>query len=40
MSYTTAAGLNQAQQNMQACLDEAKQADEKQTQIAKTILAA
>lgn len=40
LSYTTAAGLNQAQQNMQACLDEAKQADEKQTQIAKTILAA
>jgi len=39
-SYAAAAGLNQAQQEMQACLDEAKQADEKHTQIAKSILAA
>ena len=40
VSYAAAAGLDQAQQEMQACLDEAKQADEKQTQIAKSILSA
>ncbi|RYE36582.1 MAG: DUF892 family protein [Sphingobacteriaceae bacterium] len=40
VSYAAAAGLNQAQQEMQACLDEAKKADEKHTQIAKSILAA
>lgn len=40
VSYAAAAGLNQAQQDMQACLDEAKKADEKHTQIAKSILAA
>ena len=38
VSYAAAAGLNQAQQEMQACLDEAKKADEKHTQIAKSIL--
>ncbi|RYY05758.1 MAG: DUF892 family protein [Sphingobacteriaceae bacterium] len=40
VSYAEAAGLTQAQQEMQACLDEAKKADEKHTQIAKSILAA
>ncbi|MGI4021696.1 MAG: DUF892 family protein [Janthinobacterium lividum] len=39
-SYAAATGLDKAQQEMQACLDEAKQADEKFTQIAKSILAA
>ncbi len=39
LSYASKAGLSQAQQEMQACLDEAKQADEKYTQIAKNILA-
>ncbi len=39
LSYTTAVGLSQAQQEMQVCLNEAKQADEKLTQIAKNILA-
>jgi ferritin-like metal-binding protein YciE len=39
-SYAAAAGLTQAQQEMQDCLNEAKQADEKHTQIAKSILAA
>lgn len=39
-SYAGAAGLTQAQQAMQACLEEAKKADEKHTQIAKSILAA
>ncbi|WP_299291833.1 DUF892 family protein [uncultured Mucilaginibacter sp.] len=39
-SYAAAVGLAQAQQAMQACLDEAKQADEKYTQIAKSILGA
>lgn len=39
-SYAAAIGLNQSQQDMQACLDEAKQADEKLTQIAQNILAA
>ncbi|WP_462266963.1 DUF892 family protein [Mucilaginibacter sp.] len=38
LSYASAAGLSQAQQEMQACLDEAKQADEQQTRIAKSIL--
>ncbi len=40
VSYAAAAGLTQAQHEMQACLDEAKKADEKHTQIAKSILAA
>lgn len=40
VSYAAAVGLNQAEQEMQACLDEAKQADKKHTQIAKSILAA
>ena len=40
LSYASAIGLNQAQQEMQACLNEAKQADEKLTEIAKNILAA
>ncbi|WP_419800713.1 DUF892 family protein [Mucilaginibacter sp.] len=39
-SYAAAAGLNQAEQEMKACLDEAKKADEKHTQIAKSILSA
>lgn len=40
VSYASAVGLSEAQQAMQACLDEAKEADEKYTQIAKSILAA
>jgi ferritin-like metal-binding protein YciE len=39
VSYAEAAGLTNAQQEMQACLDEAKEADLKQTEIARTIIA-
>ncbi|RYY12341.1 MAG: DUF892 family protein [Cytophagaceae bacterium] len=37
-NYTKQAGLTQAAQNMKACLDEAKQADEQHTQIADRLL--
>lgn len=39
-TYAEASGLSQAQQNMQQCLQEARQADEQHTQIAKSILGA
>jgi ferritin-like metal-binding protein YciE len=39
-SYAGATGMDQTQQEMQNCLNEAKQADENLTQIAKSILAA
>jgi ferritin-like metal-binding protein YciE len=39
VSYASAAGLEDAKQQMQACLDEAKQADEQHTKIAESILA-
>jgi ferritin-like metal-binding protein YciE len=38
VSYAEAAGLTDAQQEMQACLDEAKEADLKHTEIAKSII--
>lgn len=38
VSYAAAAGLTQAQEEMQACLDEAKEADLKHTGIAKSIM--
>jgi len=40
VSYAGAAGLTQAQQEMQACLDEAKEADLRHTGIAKSIMGA
>lgn len=39
-TYAAQAGLSQTQQAMQACLDEAKQADEQHTQIAEQIMGA
>lgn len=39
-TYAAQAGLQQAEQAMQTCLDEAKQADEQHTKIAKQILGA
>jgi ferritin-like metal-binding protein YciE len=39
-SYAAAAGLTHTAQEMQACVDEAKQADEMHTQIAKSIISA
>jgi ferritin-like metal-binding protein YciE len=39
-SYAEAAGLTNTQQEMQACVDEAKKADEMHTQIAKSIISA
>jgi len=38
VSYASVAGLTQAQQEMQTCLDEAKEADLKHTEIAKSII--
>lgn len=38
VSYAEATGLTDAQQEMQSCLDEAKEADVKLTEIAKSIL--
>lgn len=40
LSYASQAGLSQAQQDMQACLDEAKNGDDEHTKIAKSILQA
>ncbi len=39
-TYAGQAGLNQTEQDMQACLDEAKQADEQHNQIAAQIMGA
>jgi ferritin-like metal-binding protein YciE len=39
-TYAQQAGLSQTQQDMQACLDEAKQADDQHTQIAEQIMGA
>lgn len=39
LSYAKQVGLDQTQKEMQACLNEAKQADEEFTQIAKSIMA-
>lgn len=39
-AYAGHAGLSQAEQAMKACLDEAKQADEQQTQLAVQIMSA
>lgn len=39
-TYAGQVGLRQAEQDLQACLDEAKQADEQHTQIAEQIMAA
>lgn len=39
-TYAGQAGLTQTEQDMQACLDEAKQADEQHTQIAEQIMKA
>ena len=39
-TYAGQVGLNQTEQNLQACLEEAKQADEQHTQIAKQIMGA
>jgi ferritin-like metal-binding protein YciE len=38
VSYAEACGLTNAQQEMQACLDEAKEADLKHTELAKSII--
>ena len=37
-TYAAQSGLSQVEQDMQACLDEAKQADEQHTSLAKQIL--
>ncbi|HEX8349027.1 MAG TPA: DUF892 family protein [Hymenobacter sp.] len=39
-TYAGQAGLSQTEQDLQACLDEAKQADEQHTQIAEQIMGA
>lgn len=39
-TYAGQAGLSQTEQEMQACLDEAKEADEQHTQIAEQIMGA
>lgn len=39
-TYAAQAGMSQAGQEMQTCLDEAKQADERHTQIAEQIMSA
>jgi len=39
-TYAGQVGMNQAEQELQACLDEAKQADEQHTQLAEQIMGA